>query len=151
MSERLVLLAEAVKDLLDAGTWSQAFTPVRTAVPKYAAKGGTLEVLVRPVGSKTVGRIGRRKRDRDYTVDVVVAKAVEIASNTDTDPLIDLAEEIAKWFDEDDDGHSRNIQTAPLPRAWVTSVESVPAAYAWEYAVEDQFVAVRRLNVKCVE
>ena len=151
MSERLVPLTEAVKDLLNSATWSQTFTAVRTAVPKYEAKTGTLEVRVRPVDSKSNGPRGRKTKDRDYTIDIIVLKKVEIADNTQTDPLIDLAEEIAQWFEDDDDGHPRNIQTAPLPRAWVTSVESVPAAYAWEYAVEDQFVAIRRLNVKCIE
>jgi len=151
MSERLVLLAESVKTLLANGTWSLTFTPVRTAMPKYEAKGGTLEVLVRPVGSVTVRRVGRKTRDRDYTVDIVIAKKAEFSSNTVTDALIDLAEEIAAWFEADDDGKPREIATSPLPRAWVTAVESVPSAYAWEFAVEDQFVAVRRLTIKCVE
>lgn len=151
MSERLVLLAEAVKDALNSATWSQTFTATRTAVPKYEAKTGTLDVRVRPVGSVTVRRVGRKARDRDYTVDIVITKQVSIADNTATDPLIDLAEEIASWFEADDDGKPREIAVSPLPRAWVTAVESVPSAYAWEFAVEDQFVAVRRLTIKCVE
>lgn len=150
MSERLVTIAEAVKDLLDGATWSQEFTPVRTAVPRYKSKEGTLEVRVRPFGRKTISRVGRRKIERDYLVDVVIAKSVEISDNSQTDPLLDLAEEIAEWFERDDFGDHR-VVIATSPRAWVSGVEPVPAAYAWEYAVEDQFVAVRRLRIKSVE
>jgi hypothetical protein len=150
MSSRLLALAEAVTTLLndDTTTWSQVFEATRTAVPKYEAKTGALEVKVRPVGSTTIGHVGREKLDRDYTIDIVIAQKVSIADNTDTDPLIDFAEEIAVWF-ESDDGKPRIVQTSP--RAWVTQVQSMPSAYAWEYAVEDQFVAVRRLTIKCVE
>jgi len=149
MSSRLVAVAEAVKDLLNGTAWSKTFTATRTAVPKYEAKTGTLDVRVRPVGSATIGRVGREKLDRDYTVDVVIAQKIAIADNGVTDLLIDLAEEIADWFEADDNGKPRTIQASP--KAWITKVASMPSAYAWEYAVEDQFVAVRRLTIKCVE
>lgn len=150
MSERLITIADAVVDLINSATWSQEFTAVRSAVPRYEAKDGTLEVKVRPFGRRTVGRVGRKKIDREYMIDVVVAKKVEIADNDQTDPLIDLAEEIAAWFEADDAGDMRVVLSSS-PRAWVSTVESVASAYAWEYAVADQFVAVRRVNVKSVE
>jgi hypothetical protein len=151
MSSRLIALAEAVKDLLNDTTWSQVFTATRTAVPRYEAKGAGLEVAVRPFGTTYVGRLGRAKVERDYQIDIVIAQRVEIADNDATDELIDLAEEIAKWFEADDNGKWRVIQETPLPKAWCVGVESVASAYAWEFAIEDQFVAVRRLTVKCVE
>jgi hypothetical protein len=150
MSSQLITLAEAVKTLIAGETWSQTFTPTRTAVPRYEAKDGTLDVRVRPVGKRTEKRIGRGRIERIYTVDIVVAKRNETANNTTTDALIDLAEEIADWFENTAASEPRNIATTPY-RAWVHSVESMPAAYAWEYAVYDQFVAVRRLEIKCAE
>lgn len=151
MSSRLIALTEAVKDKLNDATWSQEFTATRTAVPKYEAKSGTLEVAVRPFGTTYVGRSGRAKVERDYQIDIVIAKRVQISDNDSTDGLIDLAEEIAGWFEADDAGKWRVIQESPLPKAWCVGVESIAAAYAWEFAIEDQFVAVRRLTVKCVE
>lgn len=149
MSGRMVALAEAVTDLLNSASWTQTFTAVRTAVPRYEAKGGGLEVLVRPAGRKTEGRLARDQVTRIYSVDVVIVKRVEIADNEQVDPLIDQAEQIADWFEHGADGKPRVVATSP--KAWIDSVEEVPGAYAWEYAVEDQFVAVRRLHIKCNE
>ena len=149
MSSRLITLAEAVKDLLNDEDWGISFTATRTAVPRYEAKSGSLEVAVRPFGSSYVAHRGRDRVERSYQIDVIIAKRVEIADNDATDKLIDLAEAIANWLEVDADAKPRVITASPLART--VSVESIASAYAWEFAVEDQFVAVRRLTVSCVE
>lgn len=146
---RLRELADAVAALINADEWPLPFVATRSYRPHYVAASDALEVCVRPFKRERVGPVGRVKSEWHYTIDIVVMRKCEFRDNDQVDPLLDLSYSLADRFEPDAAGSQRRVLTSPLAR--VVKVEDMPAAYAWEYALDDQFTSVKRLTVQVVE
>ncbi len=146
---RLRELADAVAATINADEWSLPFVATRSYRPHYVAAGDALEVCIRPFKRERVGPVGRVKSEWHYTIDIVVMRKCEFRDNDQVDPLLDLSYALADRFEADASGNQRKVLTSPLAR--VVKVEDMPAAYAWEYALDDQFTSVKRLTVQVVE
>ena len=137
-------IAEAVKDELNAGTFSVPFEAVRRYLPRLdlAAMGEALHVTVVPGGiaSETAGR---RQVRHDYRIDVAVQRKVAKADGATLDPLMALVEEIAEHF--------RGKRPAGGGAAMCIGVENVPV-YSAEHLDEDgAFTSVLRLTYRVVK
>lgn len=105
--EIAVKLAEAVKDAINAWSWSQEFTAARVLKSEHELEdiGTTLQVEVSPFGrinappGRTIGKVGREKAIRYIAVDVIIQQRVAVDDKNATDPLVNLTDEIADYFD----------------------------------------------------
>lgn len=95
----LIDIADAVKDVLDGASLSQAFTSTVKERPRANLETlGTLVVTVVPV-SKVKRRTTRGShREATYVVDVGVQKKCDVSDSTVTRPLIYLVDEIGDLF-----------------------------------------------------
>jgi hypothetical protein len=94
----IVAVAEAVKDALNAGTFSQPVTAERKYLPLFTLPDmKDLHVTVVPKGV-TVSSLGRNRNQYDYQVDVAVQKKLADEGPSDVDPLMSLVEEVADFF-----------------------------------------------------
>jgi len=137
-----VQIAEAVKDDLNAETFSQAFTSVRKYLPVYDLKEmKTLHVTVVP---KALAKIvaGRKEITEGYTVDVAVQKKVKVDDAAAVDPLMLLVEEIADFC--------MFHHPAGYPSAVCIKAENEPA-WSYEHMKEfRQFTSVLTLTFKLI-
>lgn len=91
-------IAEAVVAALNAATFSQSITAMRSYLPRVElADLKTLKVTVVP-SSVSVVTASRGQTQRDVAIDVAVQKKLANEENSDLDPLLTLAEEIAEHF-----------------------------------------------------
>ena len=91
-------VAEAVFAELNAATFSQPFTAVRSYLPRSdLADLKTLKVTVVPSGL-TVVTASRGQTQQDVAIDVAVQQKLSGENNEDLDPLLALAEEMAAHF-----------------------------------------------------
>ena len=105
-------VAEAVIAELNSATLSQPFTAVRSYLPRSElAELKALKVTVVPSGLSVVAA-SRGQTQQDVAIDVAVQQKLTGEDNTDLDPLLALAEEIA--------AHFRGKRLASFPSAiWV--------------------------------
>ena len=91
-------IAEAVKESLNAATFSQAFTATRQYRPAFELKDmATLHVTVVP-HAVDVQSLSRTKHQYDVQVHVAVQKKLKEDSATEIDPLMDLVEEVMDFW-----------------------------------------------------
>ena len=91
-------VAEAVIAELNGTTFSQPFTAVRSYLPRSdLADLKTLKVTVVPSGL-TVVTASRGQTQQDVAIDIAVQQKLTGEDNTDLDPLLALAEEMAAHF-----------------------------------------------------
>jgi len=94
----IIDIAEAVKDGLNAGSFSQPFTAERHYQPLFELKDmKTLKVSVVPNGI-TVNPLGRGQNQYDVKIDVALMKKFDKDDAAELDPLMLLVEEIADHF-----------------------------------------------------
>jgi len=92
------LLTEGVKDALNVGTFSQAFTAIRTYYPHFKlAEYKTLRVTVLPV-NMLIEEVSRAAVIDKVTINVAVQKQVDPDDNAAMDPLVEVVEEISNYF-----------------------------------------------------
>ena len=94
----LTEVAEAVKDELNAGRFSQQFEAERMYQPLFELpEMTTLHVTVVP-HSLEMQASGRSMVQHDYGIDVAVQKKFEKDQPAELDPLMTLVEEIIDFF-----------------------------------------------------
>jgi len=94
----ITAVADAVVAELNGQSFSLPFTAQRHYQPRYELKDlKTLHVTVIPNGL-TTGTLGRGGQQREVAIDIAVQKKLNKETNTDLDPLLTLAEEIAESF-----------------------------------------------------
>ncbi len=128
------LIAEAVKDSLNAETFSPPFTAERRYVPVFDLKDmKTLHVTVVAHGL-TDEPLDRTKNKEEYQIDVAVQKKLDAADAAEIDPLMALVESIRK--------HLRREILPTTPKAFHVKTENVPI-YSQEHLSElRQFTSV---------
>jgi len=138
----IIEIAEAVKNALNAGDFSQDFTAGRHYQPLFdLAEMKDLHVTVVANGISTTTP-GRGRAQFDCRVDVAVQKKLKTSDNTEIDPLMDLVDEIAEFF------RARRLDAVP-GAAWVRTENT--ALYAQEHLSEmRQFTSVLRLTFRVV-
>ena len=93
-----VNIAEAVKEALNAGSFSQPFTATREYRPAFELKDMTeLHVTVVP-HTVEVTSLSRSRQQYDVQVHVAVQKKFTEDSPAELDPLMDLVEEVMDFF-----------------------------------------------------
>ena len=127
-------IADAVVAELNAHTFSPAFTAVRTYLPVYdLAEMADLHVTVVPKGV-TSQQASRDASQFEISVDIAVQKKLATGDNSEIDPLMDLAEEIAEFL--------RQRRLAAFPAAAWVRTEHV-AVYSPEHLEQfRQFTSV---------
>ena len=91
-------IAEAVKDALNDGEFSQEFNAERHYQPLFELEEmKDLHVSVVP-GSVTINALGRSHNQYDYRIDVAVQRRFEQGDAAELVPLMTLVEEIADHF-----------------------------------------------------
>jgi len=94
----IVQVAEAVKESLNAASFSQPVNAERKYLPLFDLKDmKDLHVTVVPRGV-AVSTLGRNRNQYDYQVDVAVQKKLADEGPLEVDPLMSLVEEIADHF-----------------------------------------------------
>ena len=135
-------IADAVVAEMNAHTFSQPFTAVRTYDTTLALEdAGTLHVTVVPkalaeeVASRTADQV-------DYAIDVGVRKKPASVSNAEMDPLVSLVEEIRAFF------RRRRLAAYPGAMCIRTPIEPV---FAPEHLREyGQFTSILSLTFRVV-
>lgn len=99
MAAAIVRLADAVTDAVNGGTFSVAFTAVRSWLPVFRLEQGdlaTVQVTVAPM-TRESAPAARGKDLHRHSIEIAIQKelASETTLETDVDALTDLVEEIA--------------------------------------------------------
>ena len=95
----LTEIAEAVKTQLNSITWSPTFTATRMNIPRHSRDSlSTLQVTVTPK-SRTVTQVTRGKVFENVEIYIGIEKGLDGDTNTESDALIDLGEDIARYFE----------------------------------------------------
>ena len=116
-------IAEAVKESLNAATFSQPVNAQRHYLPLFDLQDmHNLHVTVVPKGL-IIQPGGRAHNQHDYQIDVAVQKKLTTGDNQEIDPLLSLVDEIADHF--------RFKRLDSFPNAMWIKTENVPV-----YAVE---------------
>ena len=132
-------LAEAVKDALAAGSFTQSFTPTRVALPEFKLVDlGTLTVTVVP-REMTLSLDSRRDNACEMGIDVAVHKRVSDTGTTTVDALMALVQEIA-------DHMTRRDLTAAGGTAFWRETRIDPLYAPEELRQNRLFVSVLRLD-----
>ena len=133
-------IAEAVKDELNAHTFSQEFEAVRLYQPLFELPGmKTLHVTVVPQGVD-MQVSARTLVQHDYGIDVAVQKKFEADDPVELDPLMALVDEIIDFF------RLRRLSTVPVA-IW-TKTENKPV-YSQEHMQQfRQFTSVITLTFR---
>ena len=133
-------VAEAVKEELNATTFSQAFTAERHYQPLFELEEmKDLHVSVVP-NSLTIHPLGRGQNQYDVKVDVAIQKKFAKGDNAELDPLMTLVEEIADHF--------RLKRLAGYAGAMWVKTENMPV-YAQEHMEQlRQFTSVVTLTFR---
>ena len=117
MPSQLIIIADSVRDQLNATAFSQAFVAIRHYEPTYdlhAMPDLHVSVVPRAVSSKSLDR----SRDSfDYEIDIAVQKKTE-STLSNLDALMELVEEIAD--------HLRLNGLATYPAAHCVQVSHQP-------------------------
>ena len=134
------LIAEAVKDSLNAETFSPPFTAERGYLPVFELKDmTTLHVTVVPRGL-TDEPLDRTKNKEEYQIDVAVQKKLDAADAAEIDLLMALVESIWKHF--------RRGILPTTPKAFHVNTENMPI-YSQEHLGElRQFTSVLTLTFR---
>lgn len=94
----IIDVAEAVKDAIAAGAFSQKFTPVRLWLVSWSLQEiGELRVAVVPA-SLNLQDVSRGKTSRQVVVDIGIHKRVDNVTTTAVDPYVMLTEELLCFF-----------------------------------------------------
>ena len=135
-------IAEAVKDELNGGSFSQSFTAERHYQPVFELpEMKTLHVTVVPKGM-TINPASRGLIQHDYQIDIAVQKKFSTGDggNTELDALMTLVEEIGDFF--------RRRRLSGLPNAACVKIENTPI-YAAEHMEQlRQFTSVITLTFR---
>ncbi|MGE4157614.1 MAG: hypothetical protein AB7F75_00790 [Planctomycetota bacterium] len=133
-------IAEAVKEELNAATFSQPFSAERHYQPLFELEEmKDLHVSVVP-NSLTIHPLGRGQNQYDVKVDVAIQKKFAKGDNTELDPLMTLVEEIADHF--------RLKRLAGYTAAMWVKTENAPV-YAQEHMEQlRQFTSVVTLTFR---
>lgn len=136
----IIDIVDEVVEELNAGAFSLPFTATRGYLPRFELGDlETLRVTVVPKGLEIV-RASRDARQHDYQLDVAVQKKLGATDAAEIDPLMDLVEEVADYFD------GRALDTDPVARC--LTVENVPI-YAPEHMHEHRvFTSVLTLSFR---
>ena len=136
----IIDIAEAVKDELNGGSFSQEFTAERHYQPIFELpEMKTLHVTVVPKGV-TIHPATRGLIQHDYQIDVAIQKKFSEGDNVDLDPLMGLVEEIGDFF--------RRRRLGGLPNAACVKIENVPI-YAAEHMEQfRQFTSILTLTFR---
>lgn len=111
MSAVLIAIADAVVDELNLISWTPRFQAKRQNAPRLfleEIESGTV-VTVTPK-SRTTQQITRGTVQGDHEIYVAIQRRVASDANAESDPLIELGETIAEYFD--DGRRLKNYQTA---------------------------------------
>lgn len=133
---------DAVVSLLNAHSFSKAFTAVKSYQPDYTMKNlATLKVTVTP-RAIAVETISRGKFLNSIQIDVAVQQKPAQLANTDLEALLDLVGEIVTYLS--------NRDLATTPACYWTRTENDPI-YAPEHLTEFRsFTSVITLTYKVV-
>ena len=133
-------IAEAVKDELNGGSFSQSFTAERHYQPVFELpEMKTLHVTVVPKGM-TIHPASRGLIQHDYQIDIAVQKKFDTGENDELDVLMALVEEIGDFF--------RRRRLSSLPNAACVKIENTPI-YAQEHMEQlRQFTSVITLTFR---
>ncbi|TXG97029.1 MAG: hypothetical protein E6R08_07915 [Nevskiaceae bacterium] len=136
-------VAEAVVAELNATTFSQPITAIRSYLPRVElADLKTLKVTVVP-SSVTVAAASRSQTQRDVAIDVAVQKKLGQEQNVSLDPLLALSEEIAEHF--------RTKRLDSFPGALCVKIEFKPI-YAPEHIEQLRtFTSVLTLTFRVID
>lgn len=119
MDATLVKVAEAVLTELQAGTFSQPFTPERAYLPRHTPQQlKALTVTVVPAGWES-DFASRHATRRDCTIQIGLQKKLVAEDNGELDPLVGLAQEIEEHF--------RKLKRLPTADAVLVGVEALAA------------------------
>ncbi len=116
VSAKIIDIADAVAALLNAGTFSRAFTAERHVLAEFDLGAlQTLRVSVVPRGL-SIAPASRSQRTYDYQVDVGIQE--HVASLSDVDGLLALTEEVVDYLTgvhlEDEDAMWMATENAPV-------------------------------------
>ncbi len=119
----IVALADAVVSELNAEGWSLQFAAQRLYRPRFEpSELKTLQVSVVP-RSLVIDAESRSDDSRQFQIDVAIQQKLDAETAEEIDPLLGLADEIARHF--------RLRRPAAMPDALCAKVENNPV-----YAVE---------------
>lgn len=119
---RIVTVAEAIKDALNAASLSQAFTATRGYIPATPLEDlTTLTVTVVPRAERQIN-LTRGKTEYEYDIDVGIQQRVSGDDASDLDPLMYLAEQIADLF-------TRAAIAGTTPSAGAITITNEPRWY----------------------
>jgi len=119
-----VEIADAVKAELNNHSFSQSFTAVRKFIPRYNLEElATLRVTVVPKASEE-NLITRADSQRQVQIDIGIHKKIDSDEETETPPLIALAEEIMQYV--------RKLKLTNAPGVLWVQTENNPI-YSQEY------------------
>lgn len=144
MGSRIIDIADAVVEAMNAGTFSQAFTAVRAYLPQFDLKEmATLHVTVVPksVASEMASRSAYQS---DYQIDLAVQQRLASADESLLDPFMALVQEIADFW------RFRGIRAAGRDFACV-KVANDPIYSPEHLAQMQQFTSVLTLTFRCLE
>lgn len=143
MAAKVVIIAEAVRDALNAGSFSQGFQADRTYRPaRELTELAALRVTVVPrsIADEAASRSGDAT---EYGVDVAVRKKLSAeAVDAEADGLVALCEEIV--------AHFRRRRLAGEADAICSRTESVPVFSAEHLETSNVFVGVVTLYFKVI-
>lgn len=131
-------ICDAVVTDLNAEEFSQEFTATRKYLPWVNRNGLPLTVTVSP-GPMTREILTRTKTRKIFAVDIAVQKGLTLSDgelkNDNIDPLHDLLEEIAEFFEPDGSGERKHRLTSYPEATWekTDSISGAEAGYAWEH------------------
>ena len=136
-------IAEAVKVELELGSFSLSFIPVRAYRPQYKLKDmDTLHVTV-VARSRAVAVASRTKYNSECVIDIAVQQKFSDDTNVILDPLMDLVDEIVKYF------MSRELEN--YKEAYWMMTENAPIYDPRHMDEMRQFTSVISLTYQTVE
>ena len=140
MTATMTDVAQAVADEINAETWSLAVTAERRSTVQYELS--ELETLRVPViaNSTDSEQLTRGSKVTIVEVDVGILKKMDGVENSDVDPYVELAEEIAVYF------HRRRL--ASLNRAMCTVSRPDPAYDIEQLEKARYFQSILRLEFR---
>lgn len=140
MASRIIRVADAVTAELNGHTFSLPFTAVRLYQPQYELQEmKALHVTVVP-REILIAPLDRSRCEHDVQVDIAVQKKYTSGANDEIDPLMDLVQEIADFFQQ--------RRLANLPEAIWIETKNAPV-YAPEHMQQfRQFTSVLSLTFR---
>lgn len=138
---KIIDIAEAVKDALNVGEFSQSFTTKRHYQPVYdLADFKTLRVTVVPKGLE-VEPVSRSETSGEYQIDVSIQKKFTTGDNAELDPLMTLVSEIADFLTR------RHLTVGEATAFWLKT-ENTPIFAANHMEEYRQFTSLLTLTYK---